>query len=109
MNQPPVTETPDEIFAREEEPVDGLHKEEAPPRARGSVLGWMRANLFSSIPNTLVTIACAALLVLTVPPLIQWAFVEAVWSAADPAQCRAAEGACWALIEQKHRFILFGL
>ncbi len=109
MSQPPVTETPDEIFAREEEPVDGLHKEEAPPRARGSVLGWMQANLFSSIPNTLVTIACAALLVLTVPPLIQWAFVEAVWSAADPAQCRAAEGACWALIEQKHRFILFGL
>ena len=110
MSQPPLTETPDEIFAREEEPVEGLHKEEdLPPRAHGSSLAWMRSNLFSSVPNTLVTIACAALLVVTVPPLLQWAVVGAVWSSADPALCRASEGACWALIEQKHRFILFGL
>ena len=110
MNQPPAKETPDEIFAREEEPVDGLHiQPPPPPPPRGSALAWARANLFSSLPNALVTLACLWLLVQTVPPLIDWALLNAVWSSPDPGQCRAAEGACWALIEQKHRLILFGL
>lgn len=109
MSRPPVPKAAGEIFAREEEPVDGLYAEKPPPRAHGGILAWMRSNLFSNVPNTLVTIACVALLVVTVPPLLQWAIIGAVWSSADPAQCRAAEGACWALIEQKHRLILFGL
>jgi general L-amino acid transport system permease protein len=41
--------------------------------------------------------------------MISWVFIDAVWSGGDPALCRAAEGACWAFITEKHRFILFGL
>jgi general L-amino acid transport system permease protein len=76
----------------------------------GAVLRWLRANLFSSWPNTLLTLAVLWLLWRTVPPFIDWAFVNAIWHAPDSKLCRAAagEGACWAFIAEKHRFILFG-
>lgn len=71
---------------------------------------WLRANLFSSWPNTLLTLATLLLLWRLAPPFVDWAFLDAVWSAPDSKACRAAkgEGACWAFIAEKHRFILFG-
>ncbi|PHK94738.1 amino acid ABC transporter permease, partial [Pseudoroseomonas rhizosphaerae] len=47
---------------------------------------------------------------------IDWAFVNAIWSVPVTAQgaqtqaCRALNGtgACWAVVTEKHRFILFG-
>jgi hypothetical protein len=47
---------------------------------------------------------------------IEWAFVNAIWSVpvqngqAQTAACRELRGvgACWAVITEKHRFILFG-
>ena len=38
---------------------------------------------------------------------VDWAFIEAVWRP-DSKACRAAAGACWGFIADKHRFILFG-
>jgi general L-amino acid transport system permease protein len=38
---------------------------------------------------------------------IDWAFLDAVWKP-DTKACRAATGACWGFIADKHRFILFG-
>jgi general L-amino acid transport system permease protein len=68
---------------------------------------WLRDNLFSSVPNALLTLLVAFLLWRAIPPLIDWAFLDAVWSP-NPSACRAAEGACWGFINEKHRFILFG-
>jgi general L-amino acid transport system permease protein len=48
---------------------------------------------------------------------VDWAFVNAIWSVpvspqgiANTEACREAKGvgACWAVITEKHRFILFG-
>ena len=70
---------------------------------------WLRENLFSSWPNALATLAILWLAWLLVPPFVQWALLDAVWSAPDSRPCRAeGAGACWALITEKHRFILFG-
>ena len=69
---------------------------------------WARENLFSSWPSTLATLAILWLAWRLVPPLLDWAFVDAVWRTADPRACREAHGACWAFIAEKHRFILFG-
>jgi len=104
-------ETPEEIFAREEEPVEPHLAPPAHPAVGLHTLigGWARQNLFSSIPNTLLTLLCAWILWEAVPPLLQWAWFGAVWRTSDPTVCREAEGACWALITEKHRFILFGL
>jgi len=70
-------------------------------------LAWLRANLFNSIPNTILTIAALYLLVVIIPPLFRWAFIDAVWSADSGRACRGG-GACWAFIAEKGRFILFG-
>jgi general L-amino acid transport system permease protein len=68
---------------------------------------WARENLFSNWVNSLFTVLLIYLLWKTIPPIIDWAFLDAVWRA-DPKACRETEGACWGLITEKHRFILFG-
>jgi general L-amino acid transport system permease protein len=64
-------------------------------------------NLFSGWANTALTLLVVLLLFKAIPPFVDWAFLEAVWHA-DPKACREAHGACWGLIVEKHRFILFG-
>jgi general L-amino acid transport system permease protein len=81
------------------------------PRTHG-VVDWLRANLFGSVFNTVLTLLAVALLAFTVPSVIRWGLVDAVWSAPNGQACRAAAGqeaaACWAFIGEKARFILFG-
>jgi general L-amino acid transport system permease protein len=79
-----------------------------PPPVTTGFLGWMRRNLFSNVWNSLLTIASVYLLVVIVPPAFNWLFLDAVWSKAPPEACRAAHGACWAFIREKHRVIFFG-
>src|SRR2546428_7212657 len=80
---------------------------ERPRPVTSGVLPWLRANLFNSIPNTILTLAALCLLVVTIPPIIRWAVVDAIWNADSGRACRGA-GACWAFIGDKLRFILFG-
>jgi len=68
---------------------------------------WVRTNLFGSWPETVATLLILWILWKTVPPFIDWAFLDAVWKP-DSKACRAGEGACWGFIAEKHRFILFG-
>lgn len=104
----PETDSAELAFAREEEPVEPWLPPER-PRRRFSLREWLRRRLFGGPFDILLTLVCAWLLIQTVPGLVDWAFVSAVWSGDDPAVCRGAEGACWALIGAKHRFMLFGL
>ena len=73
-------------------------------------MSWLRANLFSSWPSALATIAILWLAWKLVPPFVDWALLEAIWRAPDSRACREAQGAgaCWAFVADKHRFILFG-
>jgi general L-amino acid transport system permease protein len=72
-------------------------------------VNWVRQNLFGSWPSALATLALLGLAGMLVPPFVQWALIDAVWVAPDPRACRAeGAGACWALITEKYRFILFG-
>jgi general L-amino acid transport system permease protein len=56
-----------------------------------------------------LTLGLLALLIPLAWGLAQWALVEAVWSP-DATACLAArgQGACWGVIAEKHRLILFG-
>jgi general L-amino acid transport system permease protein len=79
-------------------------------------LGWVRHRLFGSIPSTVITLLVAWLLVMVVPGLVDWLFLNAVVNADGTKMCRdiiaqaaSGPGACWALIVEKHRLILFGL
>ena len=80
-----------------------------PPAIEIGVLGWLRKNLFNSIPSSILTIVAAYLLWLTLPPVIDWGILRAVWYADTSAPCKAdGAGACWAFIAEKHRLIFFG-
>src|SRR5919198_3640992 len=78
-----------------------------PPTVSTGILGWLRANLFNSFLNTTLPLIAVFFLAVTIPPLIRWAFIDAIWDAPNGQACRGA-GACWAFIGEKLRFILFG-
>jgi len=73
-------------------------------------MSWVRANLFSSWPNAIATLVIVWLAWKLAVPFLDWAFAQAIWTAPDSKVCRDAKGvgACWGLIHEKHRFILFG-
>jgi hypothetical protein len=72
---------------------------------------WMRANLFSSFWNSVATLLTLALLAWMVPKVLGWMILDAVWGAAGVAQCDAVrgQGACWTVVREKFRFMLFGV
>jgi len=79
----------------------------------GHAIAWLRANLFATIPSGIVTLLLVLVLGKGLVSLVQWGWLNAVWSVPDPnstAACRAVRGlgACWAVIPEKLRFILFG-
>lgn len=80
-----------------------------PPTPPSGVARWCRDHLFSSPLNLVLTVLVAWLLFMALPPLADWLFLQADFSAGSAAQCRGAQGACWAFIAAKHRLILFGL
>ena len=79
----------------------------------GRVVQWLRANLFASIPQR-DHLAAADLPARRrrCVSLVQWGYLNAIWSVPgnDTSACRAIRGlgACWAVIPEKYRFILFG-
>src|SRR4051812_5109782 len=83
-----------------------------PPASQIGLLAWLRANLFSSWINTAVTLVVAYLVVRWIIGFVEWGVVNAVWSVPEnqTQACRDLRGigACWAVITEKHRFILFG-
>jgi general L-amino acid transport system permease protein len=84
----------------------------SPPISEIGLIGWLRANLFSSWLSTAVTLALGYLIVRWGIGFVEWGVVNAVWSVPNnqTQACRdlRGAGACWAVITEKHRFILFG-
>lgn len=71
------------------------------------VLGWIRDNLFNNLLNSILTLVILFGLIKLLPPLIQWAFIDSVWFASTDV-CKQTSGACWSVVTQNLRFILFG-
>ena len=82
---------------------------EPPARASGIVL-WARENLFSSPLNIVLSVISIGVIALMVPPILKWAFIDAVWSAGNLKECREVnpDGACWAMIDARFGQYLFG-
>jgi general L-amino acid transport system permease protein len=79
-----------------------------PPARETGIVAWLRTNLFNNIQNSVMTLLAAWALLVTLPGFVTWAITEAVWITDDSKVCRAAAGACWAVIAEKHRVMLFG-
>lgn len=70
---------------------------------------WLRRNLFSDAFSGLTTLLLLAGALWWLPGLIDWMLLQAVFKA-DAAACQAVNhaGACWGVVTEKYRFILFG-
>ncbi|WP_439652077.1 amino acid ABC transporter permease [Paracandidimonas lactea] len=82
---------------------------DGPPPSRETLLGKLRSGLFSSPLSAVLTILIVWLLAMGIPALIDWLFIKPDFGATTSQACRAAGGACWAFIAEKHRLILFGV
>jgi general L-amino acid transport system permease protein len=80
----------------------------APTRPLPQAYRWLRANLFGTPMSAALTLVVLYALVKIVPPLFDWAIVDATWRAPNEQACVAKGGACWAFITTWYRFILFG-
>jgi len=94
-----------EIAYVRSEPAEAL----PPPTSSSGPIGWLRENLFSGIRNTILTLLALYLLWLTIPPMIQFLFIDAVWSGSDRQDCLGADvGACWAFVEARFPQYIYG-
>ena len=79
---------------------------------------WVRKNLIASTSDTILTIAGIALVVMILPQIINWAFINAVWTGPDRTVCATVaqggiqpdgwSGACWAFVNAKFGQFMFG-
>jgi len=69
-----------------------------PPEGATGPVAWMRRNLFSNVVDTLVTFVVASLLAAVLWHLVEWALIDAVWTAENRRGCmdQSMDGACWA-------------
>jgi len=86
-------------------------KSDPPAPTSASTLAWLRENFFYSPFSALITACVVVVLAWLSTKIIGWGIVNAVFTGEGSAPCRAAEGsgACWLLIREKFRLIMFGL
>ena len=77
------------------------------PTATSGWVGWCQANLFYDWKTSLGTVLIGLAFLALAPKLFNWAIADAVLNGGYEA-CHAAHGACWAVVKEKFRFMLFG-
>lgn len=89
----------------------------APAGDRGFVR-WLRVNLFATPLDSMLTVIGLLVVAFTIPPILRWAFIDAVWSGADRTVCATIaqggiqpdgwSGACWAFVNAKFEQFMYG-
>jgi general L-amino acid transport system permease protein len=81
------------------------------PLPREGLWGRLRKRYFKTPLNVVISVLGAAFLLTIAYHILDWAVVNAVWRSPDGTSqvCRNIEGACWAVIQQRWRIIIFGL
>lgn len=79
---------------------------------------WIRTRLFATPKDIILTILALALIAYIVPGMINWLFIDAVWTGTDRTACATViqggvlpdgqSGACWAFVEAKFQQFMFG-
>ncbi len=80
-----------------------------PPVRQAGVAHWLRANLFADWKSALTTVVVIALALWYLPQLANWAIFQAIFQPnAEICQQSRGTGACWGVIVEKYRLIIFG-
>lgn len=70
-------------------------------------IAWVKANLFSSVGNSITTIIMIILLAIVIPPLADWLFISANWVGTTQEDCTKG-GACWVFINAWGQQFFYG-
>src|SRR6478736_9323726 len=91
---------------------------EPAPSSQKGANAWIRKNLLATPKDVVLTILAVGLLAWCVPHLINWLFVQAVWTGPDRTFCATTvqggvqpegwSGACWAFVSAKYDQFIFG-
>lgn len=71
------------------------------------VFAWLRKNLFANPFSVVLSVILLILLARAFWFLLDWAILNGLWNA-DAETCRHGDGACWAYVREKARYIMFG-
>jgi general L-amino acid transport system permease protein len=88
----------------------------APSSQRGAVR-WLRANLFATPVDSILSIIALLLIAYFLPAILNWAFFDAQWTGTDRTFCATVaqggiqpdgwSGACWAFVRAKFAQFMF--
>jgi len=88
------------------------------PSSQVGVAHWLKTKLFATPKDVVMTVLSIALLAYILPPLVQFLFVDAVWTGTDRLACLTVAqggalpdgqaGACWAFVGAKFQQFMFG-
>ena len=82
-----------------------------PPAGERGVIKWARENLFSSIPNSILTLLSIYFIYQFVSFAMPWV-ANGIWNTNSLAECRevldGATGACFSVISERWNQLLFG-
>lgn len=97
--------------------MEMINAREAPARERGLVR-WLRINLFATPLDTVLTLIGLLFVAYFLPPVLRWAFIDAVWTGPDRSVCATVaqggiqpdgwSGACWAFVNAKFSQFMYG-
>lgn len=91
-------------------------QEREPPIGQQGLIKWFRENMFSSIPNTILSIAAVWGIYFVLSHILPWVF-QSSWNASSLRECRAniieaygegTTGACWAVIHERFPQLMYG-
>ena len=90
--------------------------EKPAPVGQTGIIRWFRENLFSSIPNAIMSLVALWMIYLVLSHVLPWIF-QSSWNANSLKECRAAikeaygegtHGACWAVIRERFLQLIYG-
>ncbi|MFP3545859.1 amino acid ABC transporter permease [Rhizobium sp. SIMBA_035] len=94
-----------------------LQPEPAPSSERGTI-AWIRRNLLATPKDIILTVIAIAVLAWVLPHMINWLFIQAVWTGTDRTFCATTvqggtqpdgwSGACWAFVNAKLDQFVYG-
>jgi len=83
-----------------------------PPASEVGIVGWLRANLFSSVSNSILTIASIYAIYSIITMSFPW-FVNGVWNTSSLAECRqvlnGVTGGCFSVLTERWNQLVYGV
>lgn len=72
-------------------------------------IAWLRKHFFATWYDAVFSVILGTLILWSFKALLGWAVFDAIWTVENKEHCGHGAGACWAVIQDRGRLILFGL